>query len=345
MIKEILDEIAAESGSNMKMTILRKYEDNTLLRVVLYLACSKRIKFYLKQIPEYTTNGNNMPIDWALEKIADIYNREVTGHDAIKYLKSILEGLSPDDAHVIERIVKKNIKIGMGTSNINKVFKGLIEKTPYMGAKSYSEKLARKVFEKETMAFSQVKMDGRYANCIIQGGEADLVSRQGETTHVGDAKFLTELKGLSDCVVNGELTIDGLDRYTANGVVASIVDIEGGRESRGEEGTKKKIEAFTVKHGLYQEAIDNIRYTIWDVITIDEYFDKKSTSRYCDRLFDLTILIHEDVKFERLSVVEYEVVGTFEDAMAHFQMVLKRGDEGTILKSYTGIWKDGKPNH
>ena len=52
-IKEIFDEIANESSTNEKMNILSKYKDNELLIQVLYLANSKRIKFYIKQIPEY----------------------------------------------------------------------------------------------------------------------------------------------------------------------------------------------------------------------------------------------------------------------------------------------------
>ena len=45
-IKEILDEIAAESSTNQKMVILAKYKDNELLKRVIYLAHSKRVKFH-----------------------------------------------------------------------------------------------------------------------------------------------------------------------------------------------------------------------------------------------------------------------------------------------------------
>ena len=45
-----------------------------------------------------------------------------------------------------------------------------------------------------------------------------------------------------------------------------------------------------------------------------------------------------------VKLVETKMVFTFEEAMAHFQEMLNRGEEGTILKSATGTWKDGKPN-
>ena len=54
-IKQILDEISNEPGKNQKMVILGKYADNELLKRVLYMANSGRVKFYIKQIPEYVS--------------------------------------------------------------------------------------------------------------------------------------------------------------------------------------------------------------------------------------------------------------------------------------------------
>jgi len=342
-IKSIITEIANEGGSNAKMDILKSYEDTPLLKEVLYTAKSKKVKFYLKQIPEYSSNGRNESLEWALEQLEAISSGALRGGQATEHLEFILSSVGEDDAYIVERIIDKDLKFGMGTSNINKVFKGLIEKTPYMGAKSFSEDLAKKIFAKGGIAVSQVKMDGRYCNAIIRGGEVELESRQGETTHVGDAKFLRELSVMQDCVLNGELTIDGLDRYTANGVVASIVDIEGKRETRGEEATAKKITAFEKKHGSYEEAINGIRYTVWDMITVDEYFEKKTDRVYAERSSILAATLGK-FQMSKVSLVEGAVVKTYEEAMSHFQQILARGEEGTILKALDGAWKDGKPN-
>ncbi len=119
----------------------------------------------------------------------------------------LLNSVSLDDAYVIERIIDKNLKIGMD-SGINKVIPNLIEETPYQGAKSFSEKGALKLFEKGKAVMSQVKADGTYRNAIIRSGEVELISRQGEVSTLTGAKFLEELSHLEDCVLNGELTID-----------------------------------------------------------------------------------------------------------------------------------------
>jgi len=93
-IKEIFDEIAAEGGTNAKVAILTKYVDNELLKRVLYLANSKRVKFYIKQLPEYTTfGGDTISLEDALDKLSNISSRFVTGNEALNFLQEILSAL------------------------------------------------------------------------------------------------------------------------------------------------------------------------------------------------------------------------------------------------------------
>ena len=345
MIKEIFDEIAAEGGTNQKMVILGKYSDNELLKRVLYLANSKRVKFYIKQLPQYTPdNDGGETLEWALNGLKYITDRTYTGTEAINWLSTLLSSLCSDDAYIIERIIEKDCKIGMGTSNMNKVFKNLIEDTPYMGAVSFDEKKARKLFEKGGKAYSQVKMDGRYCNATIVNGEVYLESRQGEPTIITGAKLLKDLANLDDVVLNGELTMDGVPRYESNGVIASIIDICGKMESRKPEETERKITNFEDKHGSFTAALDGIRYTVWDMITIDEYNATKSKTPYETRLKNLAKTLSKIEGPDSLvSIIENKEVNTFEEAMEHFKRMLGRGEEGTILKAQKGEWKDGKP--
>jgi ATP-dependent DNA ligase len=341
-IKQIFDEIAAESGNNAKIEILRKYSDNELLKKVLYMANSKRVKFYLKRVPEYTDARNKISLSEALGELELISNRELTGNSAVNHLIDLLSLSEPDDAYIIERIIEKDCKIGMGTTFMNKVFKGLIEDTPYMGAVSFDEKKARKIFEKGGKGISQIKMDGRYCNAVIRSGEVEMESRQGEPTILTGAKFLDELSSFEDCVLNGELTMIDTPRYESNGIIASLIDILGKKVSRTEKENEKKLKAFTDKHGSLEEALDKIRYTVWDRLTVDEYFNKSSKLKYVERLAYLEKMIYKS-KPSHVNIVESVIVHNYAQAMTHFQEVLSAGEEGTILKSWNGEWKDGKP--
>jgi len=344
-IKEILDEIAAVSGKNDKAKTLAKYKDNELLKKVIYLAHSPRIKFYIKQIPPYNKDEfeTNIPLEQALLTLDAIHQRIVTGSDASIVLMGLLNSVSVDDAYVIERIIDKNLKIGMD-SGINKVIPNLIEETPYQGAKSFSEKGALKLFAKGKAVISQIKADGTYRNAIIRSGEVELISRQGEVSTLSGAKFLDELTQMEDCVLNGELTIDGYKRTIANGMVNSIMDIVEKSEERGEIETAKKIAAFEEKHGSMADALKKIRFTVWDMITVDEYFEAKSDTEYHERYHTLRKRF-EVQKFDQVDLIETRFIRTYEEAMEHFLDAQKRGLEGTIIKDSHAGWKDGKPTY
>ena len=342
-IKEIFDEIASESSTNKKVEILSKYKDNELLKKVFYLACSPRVKFYIKKIPDYTPieagYGGN------LEKVLNLHlkiisNREVTGNAAIELLKGTLSSLELNDAYIIERIIEKDCNINLGTTLINKVFPKLIEETPYMGAKSFDEKLVRKVFD-DGPAYSQIKMDGRYCNAVIANYSLDLESRQGEPTLLGHTSFIDELSCLKDCVLNGELTMKGISRYESNGIIASLISIRK-KELDGKD-IRKEILEFENDHMPYQFALSSIIFTAWDMITLQEYNDAKSTRSYRERYAELVALLNSK-KFTNLFVVKTKEVKTYEEAIQDFQEALAAGEEGTILKSCKGTWKDGKPN-
>lgn len=352
-IKDIFDLIANEPGTNKKMEILDHYKENPVLRRALYLAMSKRIKFYMKQIPAYKAkpgqrDEKDMP--WALKELEAIIDRKVTGHDAVNHLVNIFTNITADDAYIIERIIDKDCKIGMGSTNVNKIFPKLIEKTPYMGAQPYDPALVDALFKyMNGVCYSQIKMDGRYCNAIIRGGDIELESRQGEPNPLEGAAFLEELKRLPDCVLNGELTMEGFNRYESNGIIASLVDI--GKKmiqfppsplGLVSKKVEDEIKAFQKDRGMtYEKALGLIRYTVWDTITIDEYFAKLSKVPYEQRLATVQSLISG---CDYVKLIKSKIVTSKEEALAHFDEVLNAGEEGTILKAQLGTWKDGKPN-
>lgn len=340
-IKQIFDEIAAESGTNEKMNILRKYKDNELLVKVLYLANSKRVKFYIKQIPEYQSNPAGYTLEQGLLALERLSSRELTGNAGIDHLKDILTYLESHDAYIIERIIEKDCKIGMGTRNINKVIPALIEKTGYMGCKPYSKKLIEKLLAGGT-CYSQEKMDGRFVNIVVQGGEVLMESRQGEPTLLDNPAFLDELAKLPDCVVNAELTMDGVERYESNGIISSLITIATKKDA--DKDVIKELTKFEKKHMQYGVALDAIRVTAWDILTLDEYFTRTCATPYFERLARLTAVFRSFGK-SMLSVVETKMVHTVEEVMGHFVEVLKRNGEGTVVKSMDGVWADKKPNY
>ncbi len=349
-IKKILDEIASEPGTNNKMEILLGHKDNELLKAVLYQGVSKRVKFYIKELPTQGHEILRYELSDALFLCDRLSTRVVTGHEAKIEISEMLSGLSECDADVFRRILTKKLNIGMGRTNINKVIgKTFLETTGYMGAQSYSpaklDKLLDKAIKANQPLFSDVKMDGRYSNAIVRGGDSELESRQGEPTLFTGAAFKEELAEFDNWVFNGEILLDPnkFNRYESNGILQSVVDIQGKEEERGPEETLKHIAKLEKKHNItFDEVLSSVQYIVWDVITVDEYFDKKSTTPRFKR-YENVLRLTEGLT--SIKAIETKLVYTKSEIMEHFQEMLNRGEEGTVLKSYDGEWKDGKPSH
>jgi ATP-dependent DNA ligase len=158
---------------------------------------------------------------------------------------------------------------------------------------------------------------------------------------------MIELKKIKKVTKNDDgsvtLTMDGVARTTSNGVISSINDILTKKVLRTDKENKSKIDAFTKKHGDFETALNSIRYTVWDMITLDEYSAASSSKPYNSRLGDLSKKLIFETNFGKVSIIDTRIVQTFEEAMDHFKELLGDGEEGTVLKSTSGAWKDGKP--
>ncbi len=342
-IKQIFDEISNIKGDNAKLAALKKYKDNKLLEKVLYLAKSKRVKFYIKQIPEYPTPRGEMGLDSALEALSELSSRKVTGHSAIGFLVHLLSSVSVDDAYVLERIIDKDLKIGLGTTFINKAFDSLIEETGYMGCVPFNEKRAKSFFDGGKTVLSEVKADGRYVNIIIQGNEVELTSRQGEPTILGDCELIRELSKLNDCVLNGELVMKGIPRLISNGIIASIIDYKIKFSDRTESENSKKNETFFKEKGMsMDEALSLIQIKAWDILSIDDFYNLKSSVKRIDRLNQLKEVIKDS---KNIMIINHKMVKSYKEAMEHFTEMLESGEEGTVLKTLDGCWKNGKQTY
>jgi len=333
------------TGSSKEKEAILKADDTLLLKMVLQLAYSKRYKFYIKQVP-YIIGGAQKEVDLELllKKLNPIYDRKVTGQAAKDYLIDLLIDVKDEIRDLVLLVIQKDLKCGINSKTINKVFPHLIPETPYMGAKPFNKKLVEKILE-EGDAYSEVKMDGRFANALINEPRfINMESRRGEPTILPIfTKFVRELKQLDGpYVLNGEITVDGVDRYTSNGMVASIISIT--KKVKAGKPYKKDIEKYNKEHCYsFKETLSKMRYTVWDIISFDGYYQGFEPVTRRSRLKQLEDLLKK-YSFRQVSIIEYKRVSTYKEVMKHFTKMLNRGEEGTVLKSTGGVYKNGKPD-
>lgn len=319
-MNEIFELLAANSSRNWKINYLTlRKEDTPMLKEVIQLALDPFTQFYIRKIPSYEqTYKTTFGLDWALDELEMISSRAVTGNTAIEHLRYILSSLTPDDAKVIERIIKKDLKCGVSVATVNAVWPNLIHEYPCMLCSGYDEKLVNKI---KFPAFVQKKEDGMRFNAIVKDGKCEFRSRNGKQIDLLgnlEQEFITLADGI-DFVFDGELLVlkDGqiLDRQTGNGIL-----------NQANKGTISPQDA------------ELVYATVWDVIPYDDFIAGKSNITYAIRYDILYQLLRNGPA--KIKIVHTNVVNNLETATSIFQQMLQDGYEGIILKDMRSIWED-----
>ena len=318
MIIDILNELASTSSRLEKEAILKREENNELLKKVFFLAYDPFTQFYQRKIPKYEKNNTSHAASLAsmLPSLGDLSNRVVTGNAAIDRLTSILEAVCGSESEVIERIIKKDLKCGASDSTANKIWPGLIHEFPCMLCTPFDEKIMKKF---KFPAYAQLKMDGMRFNAIIKDGKCEFRSRNGkEIQLLGylEEEFVKLAAG-QNLVFDGELLVNDkgiiLDRQTGNGILNKAV-----------KGTISIDEARKV------------HATIWDVIPYDVFKEGSGKTAYQIRFSQLESMALPS----KVHLVESKSVASFEEAHKIFEEYLSQGQEGIILKDMSGTWEN-----
>lgn len=317
MINEILNELAATSSRLEKEAILKREQNNELLKRVFFLAYDPFTQFYIRKIPSYATSRPVWhTLESALPKLDKLSKREVTGNAGIEYLSLLLSEVDPVDAKVLERIIQKDLKCGASESTANKIWPGLIPEYPCMLCTPMDEKVMKKF---NFPAYAQLKMDGMRFNAIVKDGKCELRSRNGKEIQVLgnlEQEFIQLADG-KNLVFDGELLVNDkgviLDRQTGNGILNKAV-----------------------KGTIMIDEARKVHATIWDVIDYDTFKNGKGKSSYKTRFSQLESMSLPN----KIHLVESKVVGSIEEAQEIFEEYLAQGQEGIILKDMTGVWED-----
>lgn len=328
IVASLIERLANTPGRNDKIEILKEYTQNDTVKDAVYYALNPYFQYHIRKIPKYTPNENGINnIESFIEELPRFSDRKVTGHEAIRTLTGLLEGLTPAAATVAEKIIKKDLRCGVQASTINKVFADLVPTYPCLLGKGYDEKTIKKII---FPAYSQLKADGMRVNIIyrqssdnagtvtIRGRSGKLVDLRGYLDH--DFISLGQYSG-RDNVFDGELVVLELDgsvmpRKKGNGILNKAV-----------------------KGTISDEEASRVRVRLWDMIEYDKFITYYDGTPYTTRWNDLKDLVAK-VPSQLYSMIECKEVATLAEALEHFEWAIIMGEEGTMLKNMAHPWED-----
>lgn len=333
-VYKILKQLEETTKTSEKENILKENSDNDLLKTVFEYTYSPTVNFWYKKDIDYSnseTLGMEVNLEGGLfllkENIAD---RKITGEEGKAYLGKLLATLSEEDADVLKRVIKKDLRCGTGASLANKVWKGLIVKPPRQGCCSMNEKSLKKMSTFKNLAV-ELKSDGSYAASVC-GETTTMMSRNGNPLEIDSLQEHLSCGAFDGFALEGELIYDPTKatREEGNGHITRIV-----------KGTASK------------EHLDNVYYQVWDCVDTS-YYEPKGEYPLSnkERRELLEIMVNEyngwcveNGVTNRVLLIPRKENVTVEEAFEIFENYVREGFEGAIAKDMDATWKDnGKPS-
>ena len=312
MILEILEQLRNTSSTKEKCNILLSHKDNKDLEKVLKYTYDK-VDFTYGVTPSTVLDfDSNEYSDKEMFEVLDILNRrEVTGHSALALAKNFYVSCDNTIKDLFLKILDRDLKIGVNEKTLNKVFKGIVPKPNYCRCDLLSEKTLKKF---TFPGFIQLKCDGTYREAYVHNGIVEFKTRSGEPYKNPVLEEI--LKTLPDGYYLGEFTLGRADNPDAN-------------RAEGNGNINSDNPDF-----------NNIHYTIWDMLTEEEYALKDSKRGYDERFETLTKTL-ETLNSSLVHVVPSLRVNNIKDALKVTSEWMNKGLEGGVLKSSKMKFKNG----
>jgi ATP-dependent DNA ligase len=328
MILNILNEITALKGKK-KVTLLESYKDNIALREIWIFAYTRMNFGTSVMIPLTVGDPTKNPEQGDCQIVAlldKLRNREVTGNAAKLLIQDTLTGLHPDCIEVYNRVIKGNLKCGIGVTAGQSVYGDIFKKYPVMLISPHCNKKAAKIVADG--AVMQLKSDG--VRGVAENGESNDVkffSRQGEEFH-GLEKFIPQIQELKQqCLdsdgIGSRIDFDGEFCVIQNSV--HMPSIASGIMNSCIHGTAT------------QEEIDQLTFMVWDLIDHEYLADEDDI--YGERLATLED-VFEVNRFPNVDLIEGWRVTSLDEVHAKYAEIVKSGNEGVVLKSLLNLWAD-----
>ena len=260
---EFVKEITSSNSKKFKQEVLQKYKDDEVIQKYLKIAFDPFVVYGL------STKKLYKPVTctaYPADSIFDLFywlEKHNTGTDAaIKMCQETLAALAfqapPSVAELLEKLICKDLSIGVDAKSINAAMPDLIP--------TFNVQLAQKYFEKpeklEGMSFAvTTKIDGGRIIAIKDNGNVEFYTRAGQ-----------KYKGLVD--LEEEMLRTFPDGTVLDGEI-TILDDKGIPSKEAYKRAMKITRSDGEKHGLKMKC--------FDAMCIDEWKNQKCTHDYIER--------------------------------------------------------------
>lgn len=205
-MKELLEKLSETNSPIQKQELLRAYPNQELLTKILRLSLDPFIKF---GITDFTLDVQPSPVN-PFDVLDGLATRQLTGDAARRALGASLVDWEPHWQDIFRRIIRKDLRCGVGDKIVERLYPGLLRRFDVMRA----DKL--RLFKGNH--FAEPKYDGLRCLIVVQGLSVTLYSRNGKEFTSSDhlKNQVWEIgKSIGDRVFDGELTTGNFNQSSS----------------------------------------------------------------------------------------------------------------------------------
>ena len=322
-LKRIVNKMKETPGTNDKIEILKAIinSKNSEFFRLAFQCYNKFIQFNIKKISPVTPINNNEEIgDDFFNLLNQLSSRTITGNTAINFTKKVLSNYDKETQKILIDIIKKNMKLGVSETTINKV----------LGSKHKYSIPVFKVQLANALKFDKIKkylgkqylvsekMDGIRAIGMNDGqGTINLFKRSGKTAE--------HMEKIVD-----ELNILNKEYYKKYGVEIGYIDGELFTENIH---FNEIISAVSKTKNTNTSITDKISFTIFATDLQD--YEAEITDELLERFDEYKEIIKKH-KLTSLHFVDYKLIEIPKNEQKAKQFIIDLNGEYTE-RGYEGI--------
>jgi ATP-dependent DNA ligase len=334
----LMAECKATNSKTAKIEALTKLgaDPEEFAKKMLVAALSPFVTYGVKSFdmpPEFS------PIDtdegaYFIDLLLSLSTRQKTGKAAKAAIMHTLGQYTEETAENLAAVLRKNLRVGIGATEVNKVFPGLVPVFDVMLAEKYAD------HDPEFPAQIEFKMDGQRTTVFIRPGQPPVgYSRDGldQTYWIGglfDAEFQElrrQLAGDQAIVLDGE-------------VMEHVVD------------PTKEHPSWSATMESKKEGADRsrLRFYAYDWLTMVEWDQQVCLRPQSQRSESLDIALAATCTMETEDGVEWvgklypsykRVVNNRDEVKDFFNVAVAQGFEGFMLKKIDAPYVWGRSSH
>jgi DNA ligase-1 len=271
--KVLIGELKNTSSSLEKKEILKKHLiGNEDLKKLVHYTYNPLYQFYVtSDVCEKNSRLNGKEFKCIFELLDTLRTRKLTGHDAVGAVNNFVSN-NIDHKEIIYNVIDKDLKTRTAEKTINSAIKNLIPEFDVALADKYEDK---NVNFKDNW-YASHKLDGVRCVCVVdENGKVTSFSRQGKI-------FSTLSK------VEEEISKLGVKNIVFDGELCAIED------------GKEDFQAIMKLIRRKDYTIPNPAYKLFDVVDLQDFFNKKSKEVFSERNKRLKSILEDyEKKYEK----------------------------------------------